>query len=126
MMKKCKNVICICGVPTVYKALLSEPAFVNSKYLKVLGSCFSGGDSLSSSIKENFDSLMIKKGSKCRLFEGYGLTEVLSVCSLNTHRKHKFGSIGYPISGVEFRILDEKNNILGPTFDSHKGFYAHF
>ena len=115
MMKKCKNVICICGVPTVYKALLSEPAFVNSKYLKVLGSCFSGGDSLSSSIKENFDSLMIKKGSKCRLFEGYGLTEVLSVCSLNTHRKHKFGSIGYPISGVEFRILDEKNNILGPN-----------
>ena len=115
MMKKCKNVICICGVPSVYKALLSENQFINSKYHKVLTSCFSGGDSLSSSIKENFDSLMIKKGSKCRLFEGYGLTEVLSVCSLNTHRKHKYGSIGYPITGVEFRILDENNNVLGPN-----------
>lgn len=109
MMKKCKNVICICGVPNVYRALLNESSFINSKYLKTLTSCFSGGDSLSSSIKESFDSLMIRKGSKCRLFEGYGLTEVLAVCSLNTHRKHKYGSIGYPIAGVEFRILDEKN-----------------
>lgn len=112
MMNRCKNVICICGVPNVFKALLNESSFINNRYLKVLGSCFSGGDSLPHIIKENFDSLMIKKESKCRLFEGYGLTEVLSVCSLNTHRKHKYGSIGYPISGVEFRILDEKNNIL--------------
>ena len=110
MMNRCKNVICICGVPNVFKALLNEPAFINNKYLKVLSSCFSGGDSLSSSIKESFDSLMIRKESKCRLYEGYGLTEVLSVCALNTHRKHKFGSIGYPIKGVEFRILDQKNN----------------
>ena len=115
MMTRYKNVICICGVPNVFKALLNEPAFINNKYLKVLGSCFSGGDSLSSSIKENFDSLMIRKESKCRLYEGYGLTEVLSVCALNTHRKHKFGSIGYPISGVEFRILNEKNEILPPN-----------
>ena len=113
MMKKCKNVICICGVPNVFKALLSESAFTNNKYLSTLTSCFSGGDSLSSSIKESFDSLMIRKGSKCRLFEGYGLTEVLAVCALNTHRKHKYGSIGYPIKGVEFRILDEKNQEVG-------------
>ena len=114
MMNKCKNVICICGVPNVFKALLNENSFVNNKHLKMLGSCFSGGDSLPTIIKENFDSLMIKKESKCRLFEGYGLTEVLSVCALNTHRKHKYGSIGYPISGVEFRILDDKNKILPP------------
>ena len=115
MMNKCKNVICICGVPNVFKALLNEKAFIKNRYLKVLTSCFSGGDSLSSSVKESFDSLMIRNESKCRLFEGYGLTEVLSVCSLNTHRKHKYGSIGYPISGVEFRILDEKNNPVEPN-----------
>ena len=113
-MKRVKNAICICGVPNVYKALLSEPKFINSKYLKVLSSCFSGGDSLNSQIKESFDSLMIKKESKCRLFEGYGLTEVLSVCSVNTHRRHKYGSIGYPITGVTFHILDESNNVLPP------------
>ena len=115
MMDRAKNVICICGVPNVFKALLNEPRFVNSKNLKTLRSCFSGGDSLSTMIKENFDSAMIKKGSKCRLFEGYGLTEVLSVCSVNTHRHHKYGSIGYPITGVEFRILDDNNKPLGPN-----------
>ena len=115
MMNIAKNVICICGVPNVYKALLNESSFTNNKHLKTLRSCFSGGDSLNSMIKENFDSAMIRKGSKCRLFEGYGLTEVLSVCSVNTHRHHKYGSIGYPITGVEFRILDQDNKPLGPN-----------
>lgn len=115
MMNRAKNVICICGVPNVFKALLNEQRFLNNKHLKTLGSCFSGGDSLNSMIKENFDSAMIRKGSKCRLFEGYGLTEVLSVCSVNTHRHHKYGSIGYPITGVKFRILDADNNPLGPN-----------
>lgn len=113
-MNRFKNVICICGVPNVFKALVNEPTFVNNKNLKTLMNCYSGGDSLSPLIKESFDSLMIKKNSKCRLFEGYGLTEVLSVCSVNTHRHHKTGSIGYPITGVEFRILGENNEILKP------------
>lgn len=114
-MNRYKNVICICGVPNVYKALLNEPGFISNKHLKTLMNCFSGGDSLSPLIKENFDSLMIKKESKCRLYEGYGLTEVLSVCSVNTHRHHKYGSIGYPISGVQFRILGDENEILPPN-----------
>ncbi len=114
MMNKCKNVICICGVPTVFKALLNEKSFIKNKHLKELCSCFSGGDSLNSKIKEVFDAVMIKRKSNCRLFEGYGLTEALSVCSVNTHRHHKYGSIGYPISGVKFRILDDNDKPLKP------------
>lgn len=114
MMNKCKNVICICGVPSIFKALINDPGFIGSKHLKTLQSCFSGGDSLSSIIKENFDSAMIRKKSRCRLYEGYGLTEALSVCSVNTHRHHKIGSIGYPISGVSFKILSEKNEEVAP------------
>lgn len=113
-MKRHRNVICICGVPSIFKSLVSDNAFINSRYLKVLRSCFSGGDYLPSIIKENFDNAMIRKNSNCRLFEGYGLTEALSVCSVNTHRKHKYGSIGYPITGVEFKILDDDNKELEP------------
>ena len=113
-MSNCKNAISLCGTPNVYKALLNDSNFTKNKYLKTLGSCFSGGDSLSSIIKENFDSLMIRNESRCRLFEGYGLTEALSVCSVNTHRHHRPGSIGYPISGVEFKIFGENNKELGP------------
>lgn len=111
-MNRIKTCSCICGVPTVYKSLLNEKSFSNNKYLKNLCSCFSGGDSLSSIIKENFDSLMVKHKSKCRLFEGYGLTEVLSVSAVNTHAHHKYGSVGYPLKGVSFRILDDDGKIL--------------
>lgn len=109
-----KTCSCICGVPTVFKSLISDNAFCKNKHLKNLCSCFSGGDSLSSTIKENFDSLMVRKKSKCRLFEGYGLTEVLSVSAVNTHLHHKYGSVGYPLKGVSFRILDDDGNILAP------------
>ena len=56
MMNKVKNAICICGVPNVFKALLMEPTFVTNKHLKTLRSCFSGGDTLSPLLKENFDN----------------------------------------------------------------------
>ena len=114
MMFKTKCVISICGVPTIFKALLNDRRFIKNRFLKQLRSCFSGGDSLPTTVKENFDALMIKRGSPCRLFEGYGLTEALSVCCVNTHRRHKYGSIGYPISGVDFKILDENNNEVDP------------
>lgn len=114
MMKKVKNAICICGVPNVFKALLNEPSFVNSRYLKTLKSCFSGGDSLPPLLKEKFDTMLVHRGSNCRLFEGYGLTEALSVCSVNTHYHHKRGSIGYPINGVSFKILDDNRKECAP------------
>ena len=114
MMDRCRNAVSICGVPSVYKALLNDSTFRRNRHFKQLGSCFSGGDSLPSNIKENFDSLMIRKKSNCRLYEGYGLTEALSVCAVNTHRRHKFGSIGYPISEVEFTVFDDNNKELEP------------
>ncbi|MBO5577770.1 MAG: acyl--CoA ligase [Bacilli bacterium] len=113
-MNRWKNVTCICGVPNIFKELIKDSSFINSRQLKTLASCFSGGDSLSPLIKENFDSILIRKNSRCRLFEGYGLTEALAVCSVNTHRHHKTGSIGYPISGVSFAIIGEDNKMLKP------------
>ena len=113
-MAKLKNVICICGVPSIFKALTNDISFISSKHIKTLRNCFSGGDSLNMMIKENFDTICIRRNSKCRLYEGYGLTEALSVCSVNTHRHHKNGSIGYPISGVSFKIFDDDRNELPP------------
>lgn len=113
-MNRWKNVTCICGVPNIFKELIKDSSFINNRHLKILASCFSGGDSLSPLIKENFDSILIRKNSRCRLFEGYGLTEALAVCSVNTHRHHKTGSIGYPISGVSFAIFGEDNKMLKP------------
>ena len=55
---------------------------------------------------------MKKNGSKCQMFEGYGLTEAVCVNIVNTFDHNKAGSIGWPISGVEFRIVDESGKEL--------------
>ena len=116
MMKKTKCAIALCGVPSVFRTLLNEPSFNSDKrFVKMLRSCFCGGDSLPSNIKEHFDTLMVKRKSPCRLYEGYGLTEALSVCAVNTQRRHKLGSVGYPVSGIEFKIFDDNNNELPPN-----------
>ena len=106
IMKKTK-VSCICGVPTMYENLLKEPKFAKNKRLKRLHVVFCGGDSLSGKLQEDFNKVMKENGSHCQMFEGYGLTEAVCVNIVNTFDHNKPGSIGYPISGAEFKIVDE-------------------
>ena len=107
MMKKV-NLTVICGVPTVFEHLLKCEEFVNSKYLKNIYVAYCGGDTISISLKKRFDEAMQKGGSKAQVFEGYGLTEAIAVNCVNTFKHNKPGSIGYPVSFAEFRIIDEE------------------
>ena len=100
---------CICGVPTIYEKLLSEPKFVNNKNLKHIHCCFCGGDSMSQSLEERFNAAMDKAGSKCRLFQGYGLTEAIAVNCVNTFAAHRSGSLGKAMPESDFKIVDEQN-----------------
>ena len=99
---------CMCGVPTIYEKLLLEPSFVNSKNLKYLHCCFCGGDSMSADLEERFNKTMEKAGSKCRLFQGYGLTEAIAVNCVNTFAAHKSGSLGKAMPEAIFKVVDEK------------------
>ena len=101
---------CMCGVPTIYEKLLQEPKFVNNKNLKYLHCCFCGGDSMSQSLEERFNTAMDKMGSKCRLFQGYGLTEAIAVNCVNTFAANKSGSLGKGMPESDFKIVDENNN----------------
>ena len=102
----------ICGVPTIYEKLLAEPAFVNSKNLKYLHCCFCGGDSVPLDLINRFNSVMSHAGSKSRLLEGYGLTEAIAVNCVNTFETSKDGSLGKPIPGALFKIVDENGTEL--------------
>ena len=97
----------ICGVPTIYEKLLKEPSFVKSDSLKNLHCCFCGGDTLSNELLNNFNNTMRQAGSKCRLFQGYGLTEAIAVNCVNTFETSKDGSLGKPIPDAIFKIVDE-------------------
>ena len=100
----------ICGVPTIYEKLLLEPSFVNSKSLKHLHCCFCGGDTLSNELLNNFNNVMRQAGSKCRLFQGYGLTEAIAVNCVNTFETNRDGSLGKPIPGASFKIVDKQGD----------------
>ena len=102
------KVTVMCGVPTIYEKLLKDSSFTNSKNLKNLHCVFCGGDVLSKDLLENFNNTMIKAGSKCRLLQGYGLTEAIAVNSVNTCKESKDGSLGKPIPDATIKIVDEK------------------
>ena len=102
----------ICGVPTIYEKLLKEPSFIKSSSLKNLHCCFCGGDTLSNELLNNFNNTMRQAGSKCRLFQGYGLTEAIAVNCVNTFETSKDGSLGKPIPDAIFKIVDESGKEL--------------
>jgi long-chain acyl-CoA synthetase len=90
------------GVPTMYAAMLDQfsPAGSETDSLRV---CISGGAALPVETLHNFEATF-----RCVVLEGYGLSETSPVASFNhPNRERKPGSIGTPIDGVEFRLVDD-------------------
>lgn len=76
------HITMISGVPTMYRGLVDKKEF-NCRSLKNLRFAFCGGDMLTDELKRDFDSVMAKRGSSCVLDNGFGLTEVTGVFSVN-------------------------------------------
>jgi len=94
------------GVPTMYFALLHSPE-VQAGQLATLGQCLSGGSAMPVEVMKAFDA---KFGTD--ILEGYGLSETSPVASFNPRGHKKAGTIGVPIWGVEFRLVDEQDRIV--------------
>ena len=88
------------GVPTMYAALLGLEEPPELSRLRV---CISGGAALPVEVLHRFED---RFGSE--ILEGYGLSETSPVASFNrAGRNRKAGSIGYPVTGIEMRVLDK-------------------
>ena len=96
----------IIGVPLLYQKLLRVKDFLDSK-LTNLDYCFIGGDNVPQSLISNYNDLMKNNNSTCLMIEGYGLTETVTVCNVNTRKDFKIGSVGKPLIGVNIKILNE-------------------
>lgn len=101
-------------IPYMARKLLALKGF-KGKGLKNLSHAFIGGDKVDLKIFEEFDNRMKENGSSCILMEGYGLTEVVTVNTVNTLKKRKVGSVGLPLEGVKIRITDQDGKVLGPN-----------
>ena len=93
------------GVPTMYGAMLHEPN--RGKYdTSQLKLCVSGGSALPVELLKGFEQAF-----RCKILEGYGLSETSPVASFNhPDRERKPGSIGTPIEGVEMKVVDDEDN----------------
>ncbi|MEV0620471.1 long-chain fatty acid--CoA ligase [Nonomuraea sp. NPDC050404] len=95
------------GVPTMFIALLDHPGASDMSMLRV---CASGGAALPLDVLRAYDARF-----GCEIIEGYGLSETSPVSATNRGGGHRRpGSIGWPIRGVEMKIVDEDGREL-PT-----------
>ena len=94
------------GIPNMFKKLYNTPGF-DGPHLANTRMMFVGGDDLSPSFLEDFNTMLANNGTEARLRQGYGLTEVGSVCCVNTNWVYKDGSIGKPLEGLRMEIWDD-------------------
>jgi long-chain acyl-CoA synthetase len=102
------DVTCFAGVPTMYWALLHYPEadrFDLEKISRNLRLCKSGGASLPVEVLSGFEEKF-----KTKITEGYGLSETSPVAVFNKYGEAKPGSIGFPVWGVEVRVVDENGD----------------
>lgn len=108
------NVTYIVGVPAMYKKMYEASNF-DGEHLKKLRLLWAGGDIVSDTFINSFNSKLAKWGAKGRLYRGYGLTEVSSVCIANVKGASKENSIGKPLDGLTIEVWDENKKKLPPN-----------
>lgn len=99
------------GIPLLYQKLMKHPDFPSTNFCS-LNFCFIGGDNVPPSLIGEFNSFMLDHGSDCKLLEGYGLTETVSVCCVNTKEQFRSGSVGKPLPGISVCIRDDDGRLL--------------
>ena len=105
---KKKRITLLITVPYMAKKLLATKGFQGKK-LQNLYMTFVGADKPSPNLFKEFNTRMEKAGSINRLYEGYGLTETVTVTFVNTFKNHKQGTVGRPLSGVKVKIVDPED-----------------
>jgi long-chain acyl-CoA synthetase len=91
------------GVPTMYTAMLHHPERERHDVTSI-DLCVSGGSALPVEVLRGFDDAFDTK-----VLEGYGLSETTGMGSFNLRdRERKPGSIGVPVGGTGFRLVDDE------------------
>jgi long-chain acyl-CoA synthetase len=103
LMQKKKPTL-IAGVPTLYEALVRNPALKKAD-LSPLRAAFSGADSLPEPVRLGFEALVASRGGTVKLLEGYGLTEAVTGIIGMPINESRPGSIGIPFPDMLVAIF---------------------
>ncbi len=94
----------ICGVPTLYEALISLK--LGPHELSCLEAVICGGDALNQTLREKVNQYLADHGSKAKIRVGYGLTEATGATCLSPETSVKDGIIGAPLPDTDFKIVN--------------------
>ena len=75
-------------------------AMLNYPRLLILDDPMKGID-----LKNRFEEFIHERGANISLREGYGLTETVTVCSVNPEKECRSGSVGLPLPGIDMKIV---------------------
>ncbi len=109
-----EHITIFAGVPTMYWAMLNYPRADRHDLQKIarhLRVTISGGAALPVEVMRAFNEKF-----NVKILEGYGLSETSPVAVFNRlDRAAKPGSIGFPVWGVEVRLVDQDDRDVNPN-----------
>ncbi|MCQ2796274.1 MAG: acyl--CoA ligase [Bacilli bacterium] len=103
------------GVPIIYERLLRHKKFKGRTVSKI-HNAFVGGDAPSEALLKEFNNRMKEGKARARLYEGYGLTETVTVCTVNTHPHHRDKTVGRPIPFTEVKAFKNDKELKPNTY----------
>ncbi|MFQ5635992.1 MAG: benzoate-CoA ligase family protein, partial [Gammaproteobacteria bacterium] len=96
------------GVPTLYAAMLADPACLPENGSNRLRRCISAGEALPEDVGKTW-----KKRMGVDILDGIGSTEMLHVFLSNRPDDNRYGTSGKEIPGYKLRLVDENGNEAG-------------
>ncbi len=92
------------GINTLFAALLNEPWF-DRKLFEHVRFCGSGGAAQQTGVAMKWE-----EATGIRINQGYGMTEISGVLTLNPPAANRYGTVGIPVPGAEVRLVDDAGN----------------
>lgn len=104
----------IAAVPTLLEGIMNNKKIKNQD-LSYIKAVFCGGDTLTADLKSRFDKFLEDHRCNAQVREGYGLTETVTVCSVNPINKNRANTIGLPLADIVMKIVEPGTEKEMPT-----------
>lgn len=96
------------GVPTLYAAMLADPAIKAASSDISLRACVSAGEALPKDVGDRWNERF-----GVPIVDGIGSTEMLHIFLSNRPDAVKYGTTGTPVPGYEMKLTDESGAAVG-------------